>query len=55
MLRIACAKPAPANLRFVLAEAGNAFDGGPFDAICAFQVLHLVEDLAGALSGILRI
>ncbi|KAA5601153.1 class I SAM-dependent methyltransferase [Blastochloris sulfoviridis] len=52
MLRIARAKPAPENLRFVLADAGNAFDGGPFDAICAFQVLHLVGDLPGTLSGI---
>jgi SAM-dependent methyltransferase len=52
MLRIARAKPAPDNLRFVLADAQNAFDGGPFDAICAFQVLHLVEDLPGTLAGI---
>ena len=29
MLRIARAKPAPKNLRFVLADAGSAFDGGP--------------------------
>ena len=50
MLRIARAKPAPKNLRFVLADAGSAFDGGPFDAICAFQVLHLVDDLPGVLS-----
>ncbi|BBF91986.1 class I SAM-dependent methyltransferase [Blastochloris tepida] len=52
MLRIARAKPAPANLRFVLADAGSAFDGGPFDAICAFQVLHLVGDLPGTLARI---
>lgn len=52
MLSIARAKPAPENLRFVLADARNAFDGGPFDAIAAFQVLHLVEDLPGALSSI---
>lgn len=52
MLSIARAKPAPENLRFVLADARNAFDGGPFDAIAAFQVLHLVEDLTGALSNI---
>ena len=52
MLRIARAKPAPENLRFVLADAASAFDGGPFDAICAFQVLHLVEDLPGVLSRI---
>ncbi|MBB4196661.1 cyclopropane fatty-acyl-phospholipid synthase-like methyltransferase [Rhodoblastus sphagnicola] len=52
MLRIAEAKPAPKNLRFVLADAENAFDGGPFDAICAFQILHLVDDLPGLLSRI---
>ncbi|MBZ8133971.1 class I SAM-dependent methyltransferase [Afifella sp. IM 167] len=52
MLRIARAKPAPDNLRFVLADAESAFDGGPFDAICAFQVLHLVDDLPGTLSAI---
>jgi cyclopropane fatty-acyl-phospholipid synthase-like methyltransferase len=52
MLRIARAKPAPDNLRFMLADAQNAFDGGPFDAICAFQVLHLVGDLPGTLAQI---
>ncbi|MCW2273644.1 methyltransferase domain-containing protein [Rhodoblastus acidophilus] len=52
MLRIARAKPAPDNLRFVLADAQNAFDGGPFDAICAFQLLHLVDDISGLLAGI---
>ena len=52
MLRIARAKAAPDNLSFVLADARGAFDGGPFDAICAFQVLHLVDDLPGLLSRI---
>jgi SAM-dependent methyltransferase len=52
MLRIARAKPAPAQLRFVLGDAQSAFDGGPFDAICAFQVLHLVDDLPGTLDRI---
>ncbi|WP_026381872.1 class I SAM-dependent methyltransferase [Afifella pfennigii] len=52
MLRIAKAKPAPQNLRFVLADAQSAFEGGPFDVICAFQVLHLVDDLPGTLSRI---
>lgn len=52
MLRIARAKPAPDNLRFVLADAATAFDGGPFDAICAFQVLHLVPDMPGTLAQI---
>lgn len=44
MLRIARAKPAPENLRFVRADADHAFDGGPFDVVCAFQILHLVDD-----------
>jgi len=52
MLRIAEEKPAPENLRFVLADAASAFDGGPFDAICAFQVLHLVDDLPATLQRI---
>ena len=52
MLRIAKAKPAPENLRFVRADANSAFDGGPFDVICAFQVLHLVDDLPGLLARI---
>jgi SAM-dependent methyltransferase len=52
MLRIARAKSAPDNLSFVLADARGAFDGGPFNAICAFQVLHLVDDLPGLLSRI---
>jgi len=52
MLRIASAKPAPPNLRFVRVDAEHAFDGGPFDAICAFQILHLVDDLPGLLARI---
>jgi SAM-dependent methyltransferase len=52
MLRIARAKAAPDNLSFVLADARGAFEGGPFDAICAFQVLHLVDDLPDLLSRI---
>lgn len=57
MVRIARAKPAPANLHFDVATAETALDGGPFDAICAFNMLHLVEDLPGllrALHGALR-
>lgn len=49
MIRIAMAKPAPPNLRFLLAEAADLPEGGPFDAICAFNVLHLVDDLPGLL------
>lgn len=52
MIEIARAKPAGDNLSFVVADAGNAFAGGPFDAICAFNVLHLVEDHPAALARI---
>jgi ubiquinone/menaquinone biosynthesis C-methylase UbiE len=52
MIEIARAKPAGDNLSFVVADAGNAFDGGPFDAICAFNVLHLVDDHPAALARI---
>lgn len=49
MVRIATAKPAPPNLQFLLAEADALPDGGPFNVICAFNVLHLVDDLPGLL------
>jgi predicted TPR repeat methyltransferase len=52
MIRIAEAKPAPDNLHFKTSNAETALDGGPFDAICAFNVLHLVDDLPGLLRGI---
>ncbi|KUJ85343.1 ubiquinone biosynthesis protein UbiE [Ruegeria marisrubri] len=39
------------NVRFVEAEAGSP-PKGPFDAAMAFNLLHLVEDLDGTLSGI---
>lgn len=45
MIRIAKAKPAPPNLQFLLAEADALPKGGPFNAICAFNMLHLVDDL----------
>jgi ubiquinone/menaquinone biosynthesis C-methylase UbiE len=49
MIRIAQAKPAPPNLRFQMARADELPEGGPFDVICAFNVLHLVDDLPGLL------
>lgn len=52
MIRIAAAKPAPDNLHFKTSNAETALDGGPFDAICAFNVLHLVDDLPRLLGGI---
>ena len=41
MVRIAQAKPAPAGVRFILSDADTVFDGSPFDAVCAFHLLHL--------------
>ena len=52
MVRIAKAKPAPDNLRFVVSSAETALDGGPFEVICAFNVLHLVDDLPDLLGRI---
>ncbi|SIR09643.1 Ubiquinone/menaquinone biosynthesis C-methylase UbiE [Rhizobium sp. RU33A] len=52
MIRIARDKPAEANVTFRLADAQNSYDGGPFDAICAFNVLHLVDDQPATLAQI---
>ncbi|WP_444666636.1 class I SAM-dependent methyltransferase [Cereibacter changlensis] len=49
MLRIARARQAPPTVEFRQAEADSAFDGGPWDAVCAFHVLHLVEDTEATL------
>lgn len=59
MVRIAREKleeaaPLPRTLRFEVASAETALDGGPFDAICAFNVLHLVDDLPGPLRDLYR-
>lgn len=52
MVRIARAKSAPANVSFDVADAAQALDGGPFDAVCAFNLLHLVDDAPGLLARI---
>ncbi len=52
MIKIAQDKPAGANLTFKIADAENAYDGGPFDVICAFNVLHLVDDQPTTLAQI---
>jgi SAM-dependent methyltransferase len=49
MISIAQSKPAPDALHFETADAQRALDDAPFDAICAFNVLHLVDDLPGLL------
>jgi ubiquinone/menaquinone biosynthesis C-methylase UbiE len=52
MIRIAQAKPAAETVRFIVADAGQALEHGPFDVVCAFNVLHLVDDLPDTLSRI---
>ncbi len=72
MVRIARAKDAPANVRFVQAEAdetpqdwlanatpqdrpaGGADALPPFDAICAFNLLHLLPDAPATLAALHR-
>lgn len=53
MIEIAGAKlgsGAPANVTFLHADATEQVAGAPFDAICAFSLLHLVEDVPGVLA-----
>lgn len=48
MIRIAQSKlgsDAPANVQFRQADAADMVSGYPFDAICAFSLLHLVTDV----------
>ncbi|MBZ4023497.1 SAM-dependent methyltransferase [Rhodobacter sp. TJ_12] len=50
MVRIAQAKAAPEGVRFVQAAADVPHAAGPFDAICAFHILHLVPDAPATLA-----
>jgi ubiquinone/menaquinone biosynthesis C-methylase UbiE len=53
MIEIANAKidrSAHANVTFHHADAAKPVTGAPFDAIYAFSLLHLVEDVAGVLA-----
>lgn len=52
MIAIARAKAGPSHLKFQVATAETAFEGGPFEAICAFNLLHLVEDMPALLAQI---
>ena len=54
MVRIAQAKPAGDNVTFAVMDAGQAVEAGPFDVVCAFNVLHLVDDFTGTLAHIHR-
>ena len=38
------------NLNFVRTEATKAIEGAPFDAVCAFSLLHLLDDLDAGLA-----
>lgn len=52
MLRIARAKPGAERLRFVQADADTPHAEAPFDAVCAFNILHLVPDARATLQAI---
>jgi ubiquinone/menaquinone biosynthesis C-methylase UbiE len=43
---------APANVTFQQADAVDLIEGRPFDAICAFSLLHLIEDVPKLLSSV---
>lgn len=43
---------APANVTFYHADAAEQVAGAPFDAICAFSLLHLVEDIPEVLAAV---
>ncbi len=55
MIKIAYSKlrsEAARNITFQQADAADLIDGRPFDAICAFSLLHLVDDIGQVLSGV---
>lgn len=41
---------APTNVAFRQAEAQDLIEGRPFDVVCAFSLLHLVDDLPRVLA-----
>ena len=42
------------NVTFQQADAAELIDGHPFDAICAFSLLHLVDDIGRVLDSVRR-
>ena len=55
MIKIASSKlksEAGPNVAFRQADAADLIDGHPFDAICAFSLLHLVGDLGQVLANV---
>lgn len=49
MIQIAKGKDAPGNLSFRVADPAQSQPDGPFDAACAFNLLHLTPDLPSAI------
>lgn len=43
---------APKNVTFLQADASERVPGAPFDVICAFSLLHLIEDLPTLLASV---
>jgi ubiquinone/menaquinone biosynthesis C-methylase UbiE len=57
MIRIAKARSGEftaEKLDFLQAEASQEIDGAPFDAVCAFSLLHLVDDIPEVLEAVFR-
>jgi ubiquinone/menaquinone biosynthesis C-methylase UbiE len=57
MLRIAQSRSggyAAGKPQFIQANAAQEISGRPFDAICAFSLLHLVDDLPDVLDAVFR-
>lgn len=50
MIRIAGARCTAGNLRFGCASVEAALAGGRYDAVLAFNLLHLLDDLPGCLA-----
>lgn len=50
MIRIAETRCTAGNLRFRCAGIEEALAGGPHDAVLAFNLLHLLEDMEGCLA-----
>jgi ubiquinone/menaquinone biosynthesis C-methylase UbiE len=40
---------APSNINFRQADAADLIEGHPFDVVCAFSLLHLIEDVPKVL------
>ena len=52
MHKIACAKPGCAQVQFRQTAADALHAEAPFDAICAFHILHLVPDAEATLAAL---